>query len=531
MMKDKKNIDRLFTERFKDFEASPSPEVWNRIAEKLKEEEDDRKIIPIWWKLAGVAALLALLLTAGKFVFFSDSDASSPVFVEENTSQEQMDTDGIKISEPDSEVVQVSPSERDDSEDDQTEELTTAVAQEEVQPSTDPSTNLANDPKPSNATNPALKQQDLDAGTAITSTTAVKKQTKSDEKSGVNADVTAVVTAAQNKKDPQQDPAAQITPIETKTTDAVVGNEPIDNSSNLPDSSVKTDLIIGNEVKAEEAVATTEEQKKEEEKPSILDAIEEQNEAIARNQQDKKKDRWEVTPNLAPVYYNSIGSGSSLDPTFADNPQTGDINMSYGVQVGYQVADRLTIRSGVSNVDLGYTTGGVELATGPVSTALRSVNYSNQGTVLSAYDAGTIRPTAPGAEDDPLSNLTPKSVGGNAEVSQSLSYFEVPMELKYDVLDSRFGISMIGGFSTLILSDNEISVRDGDFRSTIGEANNLNDLSFSTNVGVGFDYKFSKQIRFVVEPMFKYQLNPYSDSSVSFRPYYLGVYSGLSFKF
>ena len=70
MMKDKKNIDRLFTERFKDFEATPSPEVWDRIKEKLKEEEDDRKLIPIWWKWAGVAALLVLLITAGKFVFF-----------------------------------------------------------------------------------------------------------------------------------------------------------------------------------------------------------------------------------------------------------------------------------------------------------------------------------------------------------------------------------------------------------------------------------------------------------------------------
>jgi len=63
-MKKNKNIDELFKERFKNFEASPSPDVWNKIQAKLK-EKDDRKVIPIWYKLGGVAALFALLFTIG----------------------------------------------------------------------------------------------------------------------------------------------------------------------------------------------------------------------------------------------------------------------------------------------------------------------------------------------------------------------------------------------------------------------------------------------------------------------------------
>jgi hypothetical protein len=65
----------------------------------------------------------------------------------------------------------------------------------------------------------------------------------------------------------------------------------------------------------------------------------------------------------------------------------------------------------------------------------------------------------------------------------------------------------------------------------LGEANNLTSVSFSTNVGLGFDYKLSKKFKFNIEPMFKYQLNPYTDSSINFKPYYLGVYTGLSYKF
>ncbi len=105
------------------------------------------------------------------------------------------------------------------------------------------------------------------------------------------------------------------------------------------------------------------------------------------------------------------------------------------------------------------------------------------------------------------------------------------MELKYALINNRFGVNVIGGLSTLFLDDNEVSVRDGEFREVLGAANNLNSVSFSTNVGVGFDYKISKSIKFSVEPMFKYQLNPYTDSSVDFNPYFIGIYGGLSFRF
>ena len=55
-------------------------------------------------------------------------------------------------------------------------------------------------------------------------------------------------------------------------------------------------------------------------------------------------------------------------------------------------------------------------------------------------------------------------------------------------------MNLIGGVSTLFLGSNEVSVKAGDFKSTLGEANNLSTVSFSTNVGLGFDYKISKKI-------------------------------------
>ena len=75
-MKEKKNIDQLFKEQFQDFEATPPPAVWDRIEARLQEKKKERRTIPLWWRVAGVAALLALLLTVGISLFNSAAISS-----------------------------------------------------------------------------------------------------------------------------------------------------------------------------------------------------------------------------------------------------------------------------------------------------------------------------------------------------------------------------------------------------------------------------------------------------------------------
>src|SRR5690606_34812192 len=61
-MGDKKNIDRLFQEKFKDFEVAPDDSLWSRIESELDAKSSkNKKAIPLWWKLGGIAAALALL--------------------------------------------------------------------------------------------------------------------------------------------------------------------------------------------------------------------------------------------------------------------------------------------------------------------------------------------------------------------------------------------------------------------------------------------------------------------------------------
>ena len=95
----------------------------------------------------------------------------------------------------------------------------------------------------------------------------------------------------------------------------------------------------------------------------------------------------------------------------------------------------------------------------------------------------------------------------------------------------QFGLNIIGGMSTFFLSDNQVVTEFENYRTKIGEANNINDVSFSTNLGLGLNYNFSKTFTFNFEPTFKYKINTYIESSGNFKPYIIGVYTGFSYKF
>ena len=62
-MKEQKNIERLFQEKFKDFEATPPQGSWDIIASRLNEKKKKKRVIPFWFQLSGIAASLIIVGT------------------------------------------------------------------------------------------------------------------------------------------------------------------------------------------------------------------------------------------------------------------------------------------------------------------------------------------------------------------------------------------------------------------------------------------------------------------------------------
>ncbi len=118
----------------------------------------------------------------------------------------------------------------------------------------------------------------------------------------------------------------------------------------------------------------------------------------------------------------------------------------------------------------------------------------------------------------------------NGYLNQSLEYIEIPLEFELSLLDKKMGLNVIGGASTFFLNGNMVSHNSPFSKIELGEANNLNDLSFSANIGVGLHYNFSARFQFNLEPILKYQINTYN-KGLGLTPYIFGIYSGLSFKF
>ena len=330
----------------------------------------------------------------------------------------------------------------------------------------------------------------------------------------VSSASTNTESVAQNNSEKQNNNSSTIPEFDKdKADDAVMKND-------------AKDAVVQNQSNSEaleEQEDTTTDEETEEDSPSIEEEIAKVEDIIEK--EEEKVDRWQVYANIAPVYYNTLGKGSHIDDQFVQNSKSGEINTSYGVNVSYVLNDKFKLRSGFNSLDLSYDTDNVILyenvGNNSISSAPRNLDLTITGQSFSAISAANL-----GAQQ--LGNF---GENANAAISQRIAYYEVPLELEYNLVNNKFGVNIIGGFSTFILNDNKVYSEFDGYKTEIGEANNINNLSFSGNLGLGLDYKFSDKIKFNLQPTFKYQLNAYKNTSGNFRPYIVGVYTGLSYKF
>ncbi|WP_178991231.1 hypothetical protein [Winogradskyella schleiferi] len=534
-MDDKKNIDRLFQEKFKDFEIAPNDTVWNRISESLPKKKKKRRVIALWGQLGGVAAVIALLLTVGVSLFNSD-DNNAQDFPVVNTGDNSEKTN-TKTSSDES-LNELNTAENNhtkvvDSNLDSEKESNLKNSDDDSTPKTYPSnSNPLINPNNSNqksnvvVTNSKVEEktkasqkrrspstlEDEQHITKIANETNSNSTLKTDEKLLLEKNDKSLLNAESDRKS-----AIKKTIEDQKTAVA-------DNKSSEKEISESLNLVTNKAETSEPENSLIEDLKKE----SIEAAIAENNETTDEEEKEDERNRWSIAPNVAPVYFSSLGQGSSLDQQFNDNAKSSDVNMSYGITGSYAISKKLKIRAGVNRVNLNQTTTDVFAFTGP-ATAARGVEarFGNISFSEGEQRVSLMSSTLMNRSSTP--ELINSKVAGNIE--QKFGFIEIPIGLEYAVLDKKFGINVIGGFSTFILNDNEIYA-DVDGTSTlIGEANNINATSFSANFGLGMDYNLSKQWNFNLEPTFKYQLNTFNNTTGDFKPFFVGVYTGLSFKF
>lgn len=245
---------------------------------------------------------------------------------------------------------------------------------------------------------------------------------------------------------------------------------------------------------------------------------------IITEEKESNDKKWSVGTTYSPVYYNTLTNGSPINEALSENSKSTDDAISLGLKVNYQLTNKINIQSGVNKLELAYNTKNVNATLSSAKYAANNINTDKPGVILAPSS------TKPLDDSQASANLKNKS-NINGDLNQSIEYFEFPVELKYNLFESKVGINVIGGFSTYVLTNNSVSMVSQNYATSLGEANNLNSVNFSGNFGIDLDYKINSNWYLNVAPMFKYQFNTYTNSSGNFQPYYLGVYSGLNFRF
>jgi hypothetical protein len=214
---------------------------------------------------------------------------------------------------------------------------------------------------------------------------------------------------------------------------------------------------------------------------------------------------------------------------------------STGVTVGYKISDRLTIQSGIGMASIGQTISDVNVYAGlsdfyaVKSSYLYSVETAS-GTILAGNTdlyltdsrdrVGTL---VQGNLADP-SKYELTQVG--SDIQQVFRYLEMPVVLRYKVIDRKLGLNLSGGVAYGLLIDNAAYTGEGSDLIRVGHTEGINLHNISSQLGLGMEYSLTRKITFNLEPVFRYYMTPLSDISGSlYKPYSLGFWSGFSLKF
>ena len=528
-MKEQKNIERLFQEKFKDFEALPPQDAWNTIASRLNEKKKKRRVIPFWLQLSGIAASLILV---GTLIWNYQAEetistTNNNVVIAEDTLKDDVNNsnevitnvEGNKNSSTEKNQIQIEEKSNEDKFEKLVNSKNEIVNQSKevkkeinigskfeksnrdkivVSKQNNLSNNKNKDSRSnSNSSNDFLTKEEIN-NSIIEKLVSNQKETISEKR---NLEPSEVLIQKEDEK--------------TKYTN--------NDKTNLKENNRKKSIVSSNEISFKDSTLVAKIAKETNPLEELLLAKED-----GENEIEKEKvNKWAISTNASPVYFNSLAQGSSLDEQFESNNKNYATTLSYGVSGSYALSKKITFRAGVNNINLSYKTNEVlyqtklnPIVADNIPTISRNANANN---VTFISEKSIVKSLSGDVE-----NVSQRNIGA---LKQDIGYVEVPLEITYKLIDRRFGIEVIGGLSTLFLNVNSVSLVTDGMEMEVGKANNLNDIHFSSNVGLGFKYNFFGNFNANFQPMFKYQINTFSAGSGDFKPYFIGLYSGISFSF
>src|ERR1035437_516068 len=260
---------------------------------------------------------------------------------------------------------------------------------------------------------------------------------------------------------------------------------------------------------------------------------------LKENVSTKGGRRWSIAAMASPTYYSTFKTDNSDMSKLMAASDQAMISYTGGVSFAYKMSKRISVQSGLYYSSLGQVVNGIETYSGfqkydyskgsrnfEVLTSNGTVYTNNPDVFLVGVGSGTKMLT-----NNTNDILDPKKANlqyVSNTLQQNFSYVELPIIVRYKVIDKIIDINLIGGVSyNLLVSNSVYSVTDAG-KLPVGKTDGLNLLTVSSSLGMGMEYNLSEKFSLNLEPTFRYYLNPFNDLSGSRgHPYSFGVFSGV----
>jgi hypothetical protein len=469
-MKDKRNTDDIIREKLENFQATPPPHIWDNVQLQLAARRGRNRMVYMGWISAAAVVVLAFL--AGWYF------------------NENLKDDKSKIVN--SEIIQTEKNENETvihSEETKVEKLLSAQSNTE-------NTNQIN----------YTETNQLAGVSPVSSKITLSKTPESGYISTSRESFNLTMISALN---------AQFAQNQQFHTELARHNVVV-SAKNLSEQEA---LLIAENVKNVKAASTTD-------------------------------NNWKMGMYVAPGYssYSSNYSDSyaqNMNYTGSD----GNANVGGGFSVQYKTSKRWIVESGIyyaqngqqsespANVFARKENADYMFAPNDLNYFSNAVRVENNSMAMNSA-AGVIQfsETPKGAEI--TGDFEAKNTGvanlvvPNGGFSQVFEFMEIPLYLRYRVIDRKIGVELLTGLNTGIIVGNNAYIESQYGVQNIGETADISTFNISGTLGMGVNYALGKHFSVAVEPRFSYYLNSINNNpSVEFRPYRMGFYTGLTYEF
>ncbi|MBI9036487.1 MAG: PorT family protein [Bacteroidales bacterium] len=256
--------------------------------------------------------------------------------------------------------------------------------------------------------------------------------------------------------------------------------------------------------------------------------------------QKSNSNKWSIGGQFSPLFaYRELKKntssddysiGTNMSSEYYDNAESQIASFSGGLDVNYKVNKNWELQSGIYYSQYGQVNSDVyAFSNNNEPWEFRTSNGNIQITSETICKDLIYKPAI--KDSTTLLNVNIANFT-NSEIKQKFEYIEVPLILKYIVFNKKFGFQIFGGISPGFLVGNNAYFKNDNNDIKLGKTENLNTVIYNSIIGLGLNYSISKKISFNFDPTLKYSLSPInSGGDFKTYPYYLGFFTGITYKF